>query len=124
MEKAMNIEMLNDIINLFEERIINSGFNRDLSDCINSWGANQNNIINLRNIAEKIEKHLNDIYKSELPDLLINLFPQKNVIPFTKENHLEKLQTAINNPTSDISHFYQDVNGLLTNLNNQLQNNR
>jgi hypothetical protein len=65
----MNIEVLNDIVNRFDDMVIKSGFNRDLSDSINSMGSNQGNIVNLRNIADKIEKHLAAIYSSELPDL-------------------------------------------------------
>jgi hypothetical protein len=74
----MNIEMLNDIVNLFDDMTVNSGFNRDISDSINSMSSNQGNIVNLRNIADKIEGHLNRIYNSELPELLLTLFPQKN----------------------------------------------
>jgi hypothetical protein len=36
----MNMEVLNDIINLFEKMIVKNGFNRDLADSINSMGAN------------------------------------------------------------------------------------
>jgi hypothetical protein len=76
-EILMNIEVLNDIISLFEKTVVKNGLNRDLTDSIQSMGSNQNNIVNLRSIASKIEGHLSNVYNSELPDLLFTLFPQK-----------------------------------------------
>jgi len=119
----VNLELLYDIIISFEDFVVNNGFNRDLTDSINSMGANQNNVVNLRNIADKIEKHLNFIYSSELPDSLLLLFPQENHIPFTKEKHLEKIQSLINNTTINVTQFYTELSNLLSNLYNQLQNN-
>jgi hypothetical protein len=77
----------------------------------------------LRSIASKIEGHLNNVYNSELPDLLFTLFPQKNNAPFTKENHLEKMQSLVADTTIDADQFYTSLNNLLANLNNQLQDN-
>jgi hypothetical protein len=111
------------VINLFEKMIVKNGFNRDLTDSIQSMGSNQNNIVNLRSIASKIEGHLNNVYNSELPDLLFTLFPQKDNVPFTKENHLEKMQTLVADTTIAVDQFYARLNNLLATLNNQLQNN-
>jgi len=119
----VNLELLNDIIISFEDLVVNNGFNRDLADSINSMGANQNNIVNLRSIADKIEKHLNSIYSSELPDSLLLLFPPKTNTPFTNEKHLEKIQSLINNTTINVTQFFTELSNLLSKLNSQLQNN-
>jgi len=52
--KPMNINTLNDIIVQFETEIVNSGFKRYLQDYVNSLPNNQNNIVSLREIANKV----------------------------------------------------------------------
>ncbi len=71
----MNINTLNDIIGQFETEIINSAFKRDLQDYVNSLPNNQNNIVSLREIANKVFDILDEVYNTDLPDNLIKLLP-------------------------------------------------
>ena len=64
----MNINTLKDYIDQFNAEIVESGFKRDLQDYVNSLPNNQNNIVVLREVANKILDKLNEIYNSDLPE--------------------------------------------------------
>lgn len=118
----MNINTLNDCIEQFETEIIESGFKRDIQDYINSLPNNQNNIVSLREIANKIFAVLDEIYKSDLPENLEKLLPDK-IKPFTKSSFNESFQSLIINKEIDQSNFFQKLTQLLNQLNKLIQTN-
>ncbi|WP_346863657.1 hypothetical protein [uncultured Draconibacterium sp.] len=91
----MNINTLAEIIDLFNIEIIKSGFKRDTLDYTNSIGSYQNNIIGLRNIAEKTSIKLDEIYGNDLPEMLNKLFVSK-IKPFTNHPHDTAFKDLLN----------------------------
>jgi len=118
----MNINTLNDYIEQFETEIIESGFKRDIQDYVNSLPNNQNNIVSLREIANKIFTVLDEIYKSDLPENLEKLLPDK-IKPFTKSIFNEGFQNLINDKEIDQANFFQKLNQLLSQINKQILTN-
>ena len=118
----MNINTLSEIIKLFKIEINETGFQRDIQDYISSLPNNQNNIVALRDIAEKVSKRLNDIYAGDLPELLIKLFADK-VKPFTNHPHDKLILDLITDKEIDLANFFQKLNQILSNLNSQIQQN-
>lgn len=118
----MNINTLNDIIGQFETEIINSAFKRDLQDYVNSLPNNQNNIVSLREIANKVFDKLDEVYNTDLPDNLIRLLPDK-IKPFTQTAFNEKLKEIIEDKAIDLSSFFQKLNQILNQINNEIQKN-
>ncbi len=118
----MNINTLTEIIDIFEIEIISSGFKRDTQDYINSLPNNQNNIVTLRDIAEKTSKKLDEIYNGDLPDLLIKLLVT-NVSPFTNHPHDSDIKELLSDTEIPLANFFQKLNRILSQLNNQIQQN-
>ena len=115
----MNINSLNDCIEQFEIEIINSGFKRDIKDYINSFPQIQNNIIALRDVANKVHIKLDSIYKTDLADNLEKLLAKK-VKSFTKTNYNENFENLINDTEIPQAKFYQKLNQLLTQLHSEI----
>jgi hypothetical protein len=118
----MNINTLAEIIEVFEIEIIKSGFHRDTQDYINSLANNQNNIVTLRDIAEKTSKKLDEIYSGDLPDLLNKLLVSK-VKPFTNHPHDSELKDLLKDTEIPQANFFQKLNQILSQLNQQIQQN-
>lgn len=118
----MNINTLNDYIEQFETVIINSGFKRDIQDYINSFGQIQNNIVALRDIAEKVNSKLSEIYSTDLSDNLEKLLADK-VKAFTETVYNESFQELINDTEIPQANFYQKLNQLLSQLNKEINAN-
>jgi hypothetical protein len=118
----MNINTLAEIINLFNIEIVKSGFKRDTQDYINSIGSHQNNIITLRDIAEKTLNKLDEIYGNDLPEMLNKLFVDK-IKPFTNEPHDSTFKDLLIDKEIPLPTFFQKLNQILTQLNSQLDQN-
>jgi len=118
----MNIASLADIISLFNNTIIETGFKRNLQDYVTSLPNNQQNIIALRDIAKEVQDELDDFYAGDLPEELGRLFP-KGVKPFTSEPIYEQLSELLLDNEIDLPNFYAKLNQLLTALNKQIQSN-
>jgi len=118
----MNINTLAEIIDLFNIEIVKSGFKRDTQDYVTGLANNQNNIVTLRDIAEKTSKKLDEIYGNDLPDLLSKLFVAQ-VQPFTNHPHDTDFKDLLSDTEIPLAKFFQKLNQLLTQLNNQLQQN-
>jgi hypothetical protein len=118
----MNITTLAEFIDLFNNTVINSGFKRDIEDYVNSLSNNQNNIVVLREIANKVSAKLEEIYGGDLPDSLKKLFPTK-IKPFTEQPHDENLKDLINNKEIQLVNFFSNLNQILSLLLTQIQNN-
>lgn len=118
----MNINTLNDIISQFESEINSSGFKRDLQDYVNSMPNNQSNIVSLRDVADKVFNRLDEVYKTDLPDNLLKLLPDK-IKPFTQTAYNDKLQEIIEDKEIDLANFFQKLNQILSQINNDIQQN-
>lgn len=118
----MNINILAEIIDLFNIEIVKSGFKRDTQDYVSSLANHQSNIVTLRDIAEKTSKKLDGIYGNDLPDLLSKLFVTK-VQPFTDHSHDTDFKDLLSDTEIPLAAFFQKLNQLLTQLNNQIQQN-
>lgn len=118
----MNINTLKDYINQFNAEIVESGFKRDLQDYVGSLPNNQNNIVVLREVANKISSKLDEIYNSDLPENLEMLLVEK-VKPFTNTPYNEQFQELISDKEIDQAQFFQKLNQLVTQLNNTIQQN-
>ena len=118
----MNINTLKDYIDQFNTEIVENGFKRDLQDYVGSLPNNQNNIVVLREVANKISAKLDEIYNSDLPDNLEMLLVKK-VKPFTNTPYNEQFQELISDKEIDQAQFFQKLNQLVTQLNNTIQQN-
>lgn len=118
----MNLTTLAEFVELFEKSIIKSGFKRDLQDYIQSLPDNQNNILALRDLAEKVSIKLDEIYGSDLPESLGKLFPNK-IKPFTDQSHDDDLIELKNNKEIKLEDFFVKLNQILSQLNEQIQQN-
>ena len=118
----MNINTLKDYIDQFKSEIVDSGFKRDLQDYVGSLPNSQNNIVILREVANKISARLDEIYSSDLPENLEMLLVGK-VKPFTKTPYNESFKELINDKEINQQNFFQKLNQLVTQLNNDIQQN-
>jgi hypothetical protein len=119
----MNIEILQEHINTFTRDVLDSGFKRDLDDYINSLPTIQNNIVQLRQIAEKVLAVLDYLYTGDLPGALSVLLPKQQIRPFTEVPHNEKLRTLIENTQIQQQEFFNQLAQFLNQLRKQLQQN-
>jgi hypothetical protein len=118
----MNINTLKDYIEQFNSEIVDSGFKRDLQDYVGSLPNNQNNIVALREVANNISEKLDEIYNCDLPENLEMLLVEK-IKPFTKKPYNDNFQELISDKEIDLANFFQKLNQLLTQLNNEIQQN-
>jgi hypothetical protein len=116
----MNINTLSEIVDSFNNEIVDSGFKRDLTDYLSSLSNNQNNIIGLRDIANKVSHKLELIYSGDLPDMIKKLFAN-NVKSFTSESHDNHILELLKDNEIALPNFYQKLHKLLTALNNQIE---
>lgn len=118
----MNINTLSDTIDLFNIEVVNSGFQRDIQNYINSLSSNQNNIIALTEIATKVYEKLESIYSGTLPEDLEKLLTTK-VEPFTRFHHIADLNHILNSKEIQLLDFFQQLNGILSGLHTHIQQN-
>ncbi len=118
----MNTNTLSEIIDLFNEEIVETGFQRDIQDYINSLPNNQSNIVAMRDIADKVFERLNRIFSGDLPELLARLYTAK-IKPFTSTEHHSLLNELITDKEIDQANFFQKLTQFLSTLNSQLQQN-
>lgn len=118
----MNIQSLGEIINQFQELIVESGFKRDINDFSGSLNNNQNNIVALREIAAKIHSYLEEISDSDLADNLTRLFPE-NPKPFTEGNHFQNISELLSDNEIPQDQFFQKLQQIINQLKKQLQQN-
>ncbi|MDB4643242.1 hypothetical protein OAF48_02205 [Flavobacteriaceae bacterium] len=118
----MNIQSLGEIIQQFQELIIESGFRRDVKDFASSLPNNQRNIVALREIGNKIHSYLKEIDESDLTDNLTKLFPEAPK-PFTEGNHFQNISELISDSEIPQDQFFQKLQQIINQLNKQLQQN-
>ena len=116
----MNIEFLQQQILIFTHEVVDSGFRRDLDDYAASLPNAQNNIVNLRDIANKLLSKLESIYNSDLPDALRALFPEKNIRPFTDSPHHDNMRTIVNDTKIQQQEFFNRLNQQISTLKQQI----
>jgi len=119
----MNIETLNDSVKSFKQQIIDSGFTRDLTDYVASIPKNQGNIVGLKEIARSVLTQLQKIHSGDLPAALVRLFPAEKPIPFTERDYHIQLEQLLEDKAMQQEQFYNNLNGLLTKLRNDLDSN-
>lgn len=116
----MNIQTIANDIKFFNEEIVESGFKRDIQDLVSSLPNNQNNIVTLRESANKVFDFLNELYNSDFPESLKRLLPDKKVPPFTEQKSFEQLKELISDKQIAQPAFFQKLNQILTQLNQQI----
>jgi hypothetical protein len=116
----MNIETLLEKINLFDQMVIESGFARDVEEYLTTIAQPgvQGNLVALKGIADDLIESLQKIKESGLPEALDVLFPKRKV--FTEFEHLENLQTIVEDPEMDTATFYTALSKEITALNNEI----
>ena len=119
----MNIETLIDHARSFNNEVIDSGLARDLDDYNTSLPASEENIVALRDIAQKVLNYLNGIYGGDLPAKLESLLPEQGRPPFTKAAHHEMLQALVEDPEIQQPEFFSKLRGLLGALSTQIEQN-
>jgi hypothetical protein len=122
----MNINTMVDMINNFNQLVVESGFLRDIQEYIKAIAQPQNsqNIVLLKDITSKTKDSLNIIYNSDLPDHLKLLIPgdQQNI--FTNTNHLTSIDELISDPQINTAQYHAKLNQILNNINSQVSNNQ
>lgn len=119
----MNIQSLGEIIEQFQEEVVESGFRRDVKDYTGALSNNQNNIVALREIANKIYDYLTSINDTDLTEKLLLLFPQTPK-PFTQGNHYQLVSELLDDKEIPQAQFFQKLQQLINQLNKQLQQNQ
>lgn len=119
----MNIETLQHYIDEFNCSLIDNGFKRDLDDFCSSLPASQQNILALREIAEKVSASLNHIFSGDIPQWLRVLLPSADSPPFTEGEHNENLKELIENKEITLAGFYNQLTQHLSVLQSQLEKN-
>lgn len=122
-KRGMNIEILQDYVDTFTREIVESGFKRDLDDYITSLPNSQNNIVTLREIAEKVLLTLEDLYSGDLPDSLGALLPVESNRPFTEVSHQIALKELVDDTEIQQADFFNKLTQFLNQLKKQIQNN-
>ena len=117
----MNIQVLQYYIEIFEQEIIDSGFKRDLDDYTSSLPASQNNIVAIREIANKVLSVLDHLYRGDLPDSLANLLPKADTPPFTEKPHYNTLKDLIEDTKIQQDEFFDHLTSFLSELQSQIQ---
>lgn len=115
--------MLQQYINDFKREIIDTGFKRDLDDYIGSLPASQNNIVALRDIANKINNSIEKLYSTDLPSELKILLPEKQKKPFTEFQLNELLNRLITNKEIQQPEFFNQLTQILAAIQKALQQN-
>lgn len=119
----MNIEILKEHINTFNNEVLESGFKRDLDDFITSLPAAQNSILAMRDIAKNVVLALDNLYAGDLPDALNILLQRGDNKPFTAHPYNIDLKDLLENKEIQQSAFFNQLNKFLNQLKNQLQQN-
>lgn len=119
----MNIEILQDHIGTFTREVVDSGFKRDLDDFAGSLPASQNNIMVLREIADKVLSVINRLYSGDLPDGLKSLLPGEKIRPFTEVPHDSNLRELIENTEIPQPEFFNQLTNLINQLRQQIEQN-
>lgn len=119
----MNIEILHEYISEFKREIVDSGFKRDLDDYIGSLPASQNNIVALRDLAEKILTSVDNLYTGDLPGQLKILLPKEEMRPFTETPFGEKLRELVEDKEIQQPTFFSQLTQTLSQVQQLLQQN-
>jgi hypothetical protein len=116
----MNIETLLEKIDLFDQMVIESGFARDVGEYVTTivQPGVQTNLVALKGIADDLIDSLQKIKESGLPETLDVLFPKRKV--FTESEHLENLQTIVEDPEMDTATFYTALSKEINALNTEI----
>lgn len=112
----MNIQTLNEYVNIFRAQICDSGFRRDLKDFTASLPNNEDNIISLREVANKIHAVLVKIQGGDLPEALQRMIPGVSPPPFTTRGYDTRLYTLIEDKNIEQVAFFKSLMSILTEL--------
>lgn len=122
----MNINSMIEMIKDFNRIVVDSGFQRDIQEYINTFAQPQNsqNIVLLKDIAIKTNEALKIVYNSDLPDILKILIPvdQQNIL--TNSNHPQNIEKLIADPQINTAQFHAQLNQILTEINTQIARNQ
>ena len=122
----MNINSMIMKIKSFNDYIVDSGFFRDIQEFLKTISQTQNNqnIVLLRDIINKVLQHLNVIINSDVPNDLKLLLPMPNIELFSPKKHLEELDELVADAQIDTAQSYAKLNKILTDIKNQLTSNQ
>lgn len=119
----MNIESLREHIETFDREVIESGFNRDVTDWHSSLPSQADNIVTLREIAEQLITALEGIYVGDLHASLEFLLPEGRGKPFMDAFHYEALKKLLANTEIAKEPFYSELYRITGELLNQINQN-
>jgi hypothetical protein len=113
-------------INNFNEYVIESGFLRDVQEYISTISQPQNsqNIILLKDITDRVLKHLTVIQESDVPDDIKKLLPQEKIKPFHPQAHIQVLSELMSDTQVDTSQYHSRLTKELTDLRSELSGNQ
>lgn len=116
----MNIESIIEKIGSFNERVVESGFKRDVTDWLTTLSQPevQSNIITLRDIAEKTLSGLDEIGAAGVKDSMTQILPNEET--FADLESQEELRELLADPDVDVSSFHSRLNNILTTLSSRL----
>lgn len=122
----MNINTIIEKKASFDSLVIDSGFYRDIQEYINNIGEPQNsqNIVLLKDIADKVLKKLESYQQTDLPDDIRFLLPDENKLPFTDPGNIISLKELIGDPTIDTQNFHSKLNEMLEKISSQIASNQ
>lgn len=112
----MNIQTLAEKIKVFEKEIVESGFIRDAQayQTAISQPDTQNNLVQLKDIANKLADSLKDLQEKDFESEMLILFPKRHT--FVDKDHLETLEEILNDTTITPQDFYSRFSSELTGI--------
>lgn len=113
------------MINIFEESVINSGFKRDMNEFHRIIQAqhNRQNLALFKDTSRSMLESLNNIYDSDLPDVLDILLPSGNVKPFTQIDYIKPVKQLLDNPNINVDQFFSALTQVLSQIVGQINQN-
>lgn len=118
----MNIESLINKIELFEDLVIESGFQRDIQEYINSIAQVQNrNLVFMKDLSEKVAQSFMNFQNNSLNrELEIVL---KKDEPFTSINVMNEIEELNSDSEINGNQYFAKFNGLLAKIKNSITSN-
>jgi len=118
----MNIYSLIEKIDLFEELVMKSSFNRDLQEYITSSAQQQNkNTVYLKDISERLKEALQVFADNGLNDQL--QFVLKHSTSFLDNDNYEKLSELIEDNELNGQQYHQQLNVILRDYQTKINEN-
>lgn len=118
----MNISSMVYKIDNFQDEIVKTGFLRDIQEYITSLSQPQNNqnIILLKDIINKVLDKLNNLINTSVPDDIDTMIVTESIKKFSIQEYNKKLTVIRDDPQMSTSQIYSNLNQYLNGMYSEL----